>query len=329
MTKSQPPDRAPPDLSDGEAGGARDSLRHVVLLLVLAGLWGSSFAFVKLAVAEIPPFTLVAVRAGLAALVLVAVVYASGRRMPREPRIWGQFLVQGTIAVALPFFLISWGQQHIDSALAVIINSTPTLFIVILGYLFTRDVRFDRTNMLGVAAGFVGVIVLIGPEVLAGLGVDAVAQLAVLLASVCYAFLPLYGRRLNHLPPVVSAAGSLLIASLVVLPLALIFDRPWTLSPSLGAVGSLVYAALAASALGYIIYFHLLAGYGARGVSAVAYLKTGLGVLWSMAFLGEVLSLRAAIALAVILVGVAAINSEWRSLLRPGRRAHPVAGGEG
>ena len=211
MTTSQPPDSTPPDLSDGEAGGARASLHHIVLLLVLASLWGSSFAFVKLAVAEIPPFTLVTARAGLAALALLVVVYASGRRMPREPRIWGQFLVQGTVAVALPFILISWGQQYIDSALAVIINSTPTVFIVILGHFFTRDVRFDRTNLLGVAAGFAGVMVLMGPEVLAGLGVDAMAQLAVLLASVCYAILPLYGRRFNHLPPVVSAAGALLM----------------------------------------------------------------------------------------------------------------------
>jgi len=302
------------------------SLRHVALLLVLAGLWGSAFAFVKVAVTTIPPSTLVAGRTGAAAAVLTAMVYATGQRLPGGLKQWLEFLVQGAVAVALPFFLISWGQQHIDSALAVIINSTPPVFIVLLGYLFTRDVRFSRFNMIGVAAGLGGVVLLVGPDALAGLGLDVQAQLAVLLASVFYAFMPLWGRRFSHLPPIVAAAGALIMAAAVTVPLAVVIDRPWTLSPSTESLFGLAYAALISTAVGYIIYFHLLAAHGAKGVSAIGYLKTALGVLWSMAYLGEMLSLRAAVAVAVILLGVAAINSEWRALVAPARRWLPFAG---
>ncbi|HEX3209868.1 MAG TPA: DMT family transporter, partial [Geminicoccaceae bacterium] len=165
-----------------------------LLLVALSGLWGGSFFFAKVALAELPPFTVVLARVALAALALLPVVLASGQRLPRSPRLWGRFVVMGALNNLLPFSLIVWGQTRIDSGLASILNATTPLFAVVLAHVLTRDERLPPGRLAGVLAGLIGVAVMIGPQALAGLGGQVLAQLAVLGAALSYALAGIFGR---------------------------------------------------------------------------------------------------------------------------------------
>ena len=169
------------------------------LLVLLSVLWGGSFFLAEVALAELPPFTVVLGRVGLAAVALVLLARISGQRMPASARTWGAFLVMGFLNNAVPFSLIVWGQTQIASGLASILNATTPVFVVILAHVLTRDERMTGNRLVGVLAGLAGVTVMIGPELLAGLGANVLAQLAVLGAAVSYAFAGIYGRRFHGL----------------------------------------------------------------------------------------------------------------------------------
>src|SRR5258707_5023252 len=175
------------------------------LLLLLALLWGGSFFFGKVALAVFPALTLVALRTGLAALVLIAFLAARGIALPLSPALWRRFLVMGLLNNALPFALINWGQTQIDSGLAAILNATTPLFTVLLAHLVTADERLTRNRVAGVVLGFAGVVVMIGPAALRGLGLAGLGKLAVVGAAPSYAFARLYLHPLAGLPPVAAA----------------------------------------------------------------------------------------------------------------------------
>jgi drug/metabolite transporter (DMT)-like permease len=176
------------------------------LLLLLATLWGGSFFFGKMALAVFPALTLVALRTGLAALALLLFLALRGIALPLSLAAWGRFLVMGLLNNALPFALINWGQTQIDSGLAAILNATTPLFTVLLAHLVTADERLTRNRIAGVALGFAGVVVMIGPSALRGLGLAGLGKLAVVGAACAYACAGLYGRRLAGLPPVAAAS---------------------------------------------------------------------------------------------------------------------------
>ncbi len=165
------------------------------LLIVLSVLWGGSFFFGKVALAELSPFTLVLGRVSVAAVVLNLMVRATGQRMPASPKLWGFFLVMGLLNNFIPFSLIFWGQTQIPSALASILNATTPLWTVVLAHFFTADERLTPNRLGGVIFGLVGVVVVIGPDVLMGLGLNVLAQLAVVGAAISYAFAGIYGKR--------------------------------------------------------------------------------------------------------------------------------------
>ena len=231
-----------------------------VLLLVLALLWGGSFFFSKIAVGELPPLTVVLCRVALAALALNVVVVLSGRRMPADPRLWGAFFVMGLLNNVIPFSLIFWGQTQIASGLAAILNATTPLFTVLVAHVATKDEKLSASRLLGVLAGVVGVAVMIGPGAFAGGGGSTLAKIAVLGAALSYAFAAIWGRRFRGLPPVITATGQLSASALVMTPVALLVDRPWSLAfPSPRVVWALIALALLSTAAGYIVYFALLA----------------------------------------------------------------------
>jgi drug/metabolite transporter (DMT)-like permease len=226
--------------------------RDWALLGALSVLWGGSFLFVGVAVREIPPLLLVAARVLIAALALHAVLRVTRTPFPATRAAWGAFLGMGLLNNAIPFTLIAWGQAHIASGLASILNATTPLFTVIVAHWLTADERMRGRRLAGVAIGFVGVAAMVGGSALERLGVDVAAQLAVLAAAISYAFAGVFGRRFKALgiPPLATAAGQVTASSLMLAPVALIVAPPWSLPvPSAGALLAVLALALLSTAL--------------------------------------------------------------------------------
>jgi drug/metabolite transporter (DMT)-like permease len=281
------------------------------ILLALALLWGGSFLFIAVGVSALPPLTLVLLRVGLAALVLVAVVRATGERLPTDPRLWAAFAGMALLNNLAPFSLFAWGQTQIASGLASILNATTPLWAVIVGQMFTTDEKATPLKLAGVAVGIAGVAAMIGADALGGLGSNVAAQLACLGATLSYALAGVYGRRFRGLgvPPLVAATGQLAAAALILLPVELIVDRPWTLpvpgAPVLAAIAGLV---LLSTALAYVLYFRLLATAGATNVMLVTFLIPVTAILLGAVVLGEVLRPQHALGLAGIALGLLLID---------------------
>lgn len=282
--------------------------RQWALLGGLAVLWGASFFFSKVALAELPPFTLVLGRFGLAALALLVAARVSGHRMPRSPQLWAGFLVLGALNSFIPFGLIAWGQVQLTSGLASILNATTPLFTALVAHVW-GDERLTGNRVAGVLVGFAGVCVLIGPGALANLGAHTLAELAILGAAVSYAFAGSYGRRFRALPPVVAVAGMMTTASALALPVALVMDRPWTLSVGAPTWGALLGLSLLSTALGFVIYFRLLSTAGATNVMLVTLLMPVIALLLGWLLLGEPVTGTALAGMALIVCGLLAIDA--------------------
>lgn len=289
------------------------------LLIALAAVWGGSFFFQGIAVTALPPLTIVALRVSIAAILLLIVVRASGFAMPRGGKVWRSFFGMSLINNILPFSLIVWGQTQIESGLAAILNATTPLFGVIVAHYFTTDERMTPNRLAGVLIGFAGVVVMIGADALAGIGGNILAQLAILGASVSYAFASVLGRRFNRMgvPPLVTAAGIITAAAVLTVPLALIADHPWTLPmpPTQVWLAVLGLAAIS-TAFAYILYFRILATAGATNLMLVTLLIPVGAILLGTTFLGERLAASHFLGMGIIAVGLAAID---------GRMVHALA----
>ena len=280
-----------------------------LLLIALSVLWGGSFFFTEVALTALPPFTVVLGRVGFAACALLLLVPLSGHRLPRTLRPWGVFLVLGGLNNLIPFSLIAWGQTEIASALASILNATTPLFTVVLAHLLTRDERLTPARLAGVLAGLAGVILMIGPAALTGLGSAVLAQGACLGAALSYALAGIFGRRLRVTPPLVTAAGQVTMSTLLVLPLALAVDRPWTLPlPGPATWSALLGLALLSTALAYVIYFRILARAGATNLLLVTFLIPVSALFLGVGVLGEHLAAGHLGGMALIALGLAAID---------------------
>ena len=297
-------------------------------LLLLALVWGLSFFFTEICLRDLGPLTLAAGRVSTAALALLALALLTGLRGPQCLADWLALLVMGVINNALPFSLIMWGQTSIDSGLASILNATTPLFTFLLAHLLTADEKITRRGLAGIAIGFVGALVLIGPGALAGLGLQSWAQLAVLGAAVCYACAAIYGRRLRHLSPIVAAAGMTSAAALVLLPLAAAWERPWTASPDAATWTALLSLGLISTAAAYILYFRILASAGATNLLLVTFLIPIAALLLGTLILGEQITLTALGGMLLIFAGLAVIDGRLlRRQSRPGSAAKaPVPG---
>ncbi|HEY4163248.1 MAG TPA: DMT family transporter [Dongiaceae bacterium] len=286
------------------------------LLIALSILWGGSFFFAKIAVAELPPFTIVLGRVLVAASTLHLLVIASGRRMPRDIGLWRDFLFMGLLNNAIPFSMIFWSQKEIASGLASILNATTPLFTVLVAHTLTRDEKATVPKLAGVGLGILGVALMIGLDAAGGMGAHLGAELAVLAAALSYAFAGVFGRRFRGLPPLVVAAGQLTGSSLLILPLALIIDRPWTLPvPSLTAVTAVLSLALFCTALAYVIFFRILDRAGATNLLLVTFLIPVSALLLGIGFLHESLNARHLIGMTMIGLGLAAIDGRLLRLI--------------
>jgi drug/metabolite transporter (DMT)-like permease len=308
-------------MRDGSAPQQRSmNATEWALLLLLAVLWGGSFFFAKVALATIPALTLVALRTGIAALALLVFLAVRGIALPRSAKAWGRYLVMGLLNNAIPFALINWGQTQIDSGLAAILNATTPLFTVLLAHLVTADERLTRNRVAGVVLGFAGVVVMIGPSALRGLGLAGLGKLAVVGAACSYACAGLYGRRLALLPPVANACGMLVASSLVMLAVALVVDGPGGFARGLAA-GPPIWASLAAlallsTALAYIVYFRILATAGATNLLLVTFLIPVSALLLGGLVLGERPDWTSFAGMALIFLGLGAVDGRLLARLK-------------
>ena len=290
------------------------------LLIALGLLWGGSYFYNAVALTALPPLTIVAVRVGLGAAFFFPVVRLTGGRMPRDWASWRGFFTIGIVNNVIPFTLIVWAQSHVESGLAAILNATTPLFGVLVAHALTQDETISPARVAGVVIGFAGVIVMIGPDALAGAGSSVAAELALLLASLFYAYSGVYGRRFSQagLKPIVTAAGQMTAAAIMMVPLALIVDRPWTLpAPGLDVLGALLGLAAISTTLAYVMYYRILATAGAVNLLLVTFLVPVSAILLGALFLHERLEASAFLGMAAIGLGLIAIDGRLIRRFRP------------
>ncbi len=289
-----------------------------VMVFTLAAIWGGSFFFNKILLATFEPLTIVLGRVGLASVALLIFIHLSGHGLPRSWAVWRAFAAMSVMNNLIPFALILWGQKQIAIGLAAILNATTPFFAAIVAHFLVGE-RFTAHRLAGVLIGLAGVTLMVGPEVLAeGLGVNVLAQLAVLGAAVSYGVAAVYGRRFVALKiaPPVAAVGPLIVTALLVLPFALVIDRPWTVPmPGWPAWGALAGVALLSTAFGYVIFFRLIAGAGGVNASLVTLLVPVSALILGTLVLGEVFTLRQAAGMAVILLGLLVTDGRPIALL--------------
>lgn len=279
-----------------------------LLLIILSILWGGSFFFNKLTVAEWPPFAVVQVRVGLAALALLVVVRIAGQSMAVGRGLWLAFFGIGILNNLIPFSLFLWGQQQIASGLASILNATTPIFAVLVMHCFGNE-KATGPKLGGVLAGLVGVAILMGPDAISGLGSNLAAQLACILAAISYAFSGLLGRRFRGVSPLVAATGQLSASTVMIIPLVFVMHPPWTLPmPSHQAALALIGLALVSTALAYLLFFRIMRAAGPSNVMLVTFLIPVSAILLGSGLLGEELLPRHFIGMAAIFTGLALID---------------------
>ena len=288
-----------------------------LILLVLALIWGGAFMFIGVAVRHVHPLTYVWMRLSIAAVAMLLFLKIRGQPLGLPRQVWGSMLLLALLNNALPFTLFGWGQTHIASGLAAILNATTPLFTVIVAHLFTRDDKLTPARMIGLVTGFAGVVIMIGPDLLHELGVNVAAQFACLLGAVSYGFASVYGRRFRDHPPLTVAGGQLTASSVMLLPIVAAVDHPWALAvPSPTTLGALLALATFSTALGYIIFFRILAAAGATNISLVTFLIPVSAILLGAFFLGETLAARHIAGMAAIALGLAAIDGRIFRIFR-------------
>jgi drug/metabolite transporter (DMT)-like permease len=280
------------------------------MLLALAALWGGSFFFFKVLLEALPPLTVVLGRVGLAAIILNLWLALRRDFMPRSLGLWSAFLVMGLLNNVIPFSLIVFGETRISSGLASILNAMTPIFTVLIAHLLTTNEKLTPRKAMGVALGFVGVMVLIGSDLLAGLrDADGLGEIACLLAALIYAFAGIYGRRFKGIPAIKVATGQITASTLVLLPVVAFVDHPWTLPmPGARIWTALIGIALICTVLAYILYFRILATAGATNLLLVTFLVPVGAILLGSLVLGETLQARQFLGMALIGGGLAFID---------------------
>jgi drug/metabolite transporter (DMT)-like permease len=290
--------------------------RNFLWLVFLASLWGPSFLFIKVAVGEIPPLTLVFGRVGLASLLLYFILRLQGGNLPKFGHIWKHFAVVGFFSNALPFILFSWSEQYIDSALAAILNGTTPLFTIVLAHFFIADDQMTPVKVMGTLLGFGGLVLLIAPSLLEGVHATTGGSIGVTMAAASYGVAIVYTRQnLRGLPPLVAPTAQLTVATLYLLPLSLFIEQPFRQPlPSWPAIGSLLSLSIFGTALAFVVYYRLLEKASATYVSMVTYLLPVIGVILGVIILNEQLGWNVYTGCGLILLGVMVINGVFRSI---------------
>ena len=301
--------------------------KNLLLLLLLAALWGPSFLLIKVAVAEIPPITLIFGRVGLAAILLYLLLRLGGNNLPRPGRIWISLAIVAIFQTAFPFVLLSWAEQYIDSALAAILNGLTPLFTILIAHMLTTDDKLTPAKAAGIALGLVGVLFFVAPALQSGVQASTWGILAMIVVAASYGFAVVYARKhLNHLPSKVAPTGQLILSTLFLLPFMIIVDQPFNQPlPSLQAIGAVIALAIFGTAIAFVVYFRLLKSAPASYVSMVTYLVPVIGVLLGVLILGERLAWNDFAGFGLILLGVLIVNGAFRHQRLPRGRAQAAS----
>lgn len=280
----------------------------ILLLLLLSTLWGASYTFIRVGVESIPPLSLIAARTLIAGLLLIGWMSVSGVAMPRSWAVWKRLFVQAFLNSVIPFTLIAWAQQYVEAGVATILNSTAPVFVFFVTWFLTKHEAVTTRKLVGVIAGLLGICLIIGFSAVNGLGDQVLPQLAIVAATICYAGAAIYGRSFQGLSPLVPAAGSLIAGAIVLIPMSLIIDRPWTLQPSFNSTAALLMLSVFSTAIAFVIYFRLVQTLGSVGTTSQAYLRVPIGVAIGAIFLGESLPPTMWMGLGCVVIGVAAMT---------------------
>ncbi len=305
--------------------------KNLLNLFLMATLWGPSFLFIKIAVVEIPPITLAAFRIGLAAILINGYLFLSGSRLPTNLKFWKDVLFVGLFAHTIPFILINWGQQHIDSALASILNAITPLSTICLAAIFVKDDRMTFSKLAGSMIGLLGLLILISPNFSLNLEASFLGLLAVTIGASAYGVAMVYGRiHLTSVRSIQAPAGQLLVTSIYMVPLAFFVDGvPAVTTYSWPVIGAVVAIASFGTAVAFVIYYKVLESAGPTFLSLVTYLMPIYGVILGVIFLDESLTGEALAGGVIILIGVMVVNktfepSQIRKVLRVFNRPKPV-----
>ncbi len=285
-------------------------------MLILALIWGASFLAVRVALDEIGPLTSVAHRVGWAMVALWIAVIVMRLPLPREPRVWGAFLVMGMLNNVIPFGLMAWGQLHIESGLTSILNASTAIFGVLAAAIFFADERISTRKAVGVMLGFAGVATAIGLENLRNFDIRSLAQLAVIAGTVSYALAGVWARKmLSGQPPQVAAAGMVTGATLIMLPLAWIVEGPLTLNLQTPTLLAIAYYALVATAFAYLLYYRVLAMAGSGNLMLVTLLVAPVAIVLGASLRDEALRPAAYAGFVLLALGLAVLDGRiWRLL---------------
>ena len=292
--------------------------RDWLILGTLALIWGGAFFFIGVAVRHVPPLTYVWLRLTIAAAAMWLFLRFKGQGLGLPPSAWGSIFLLALLNNALPFTLFGWGQTHIASGLASILNATTPIWGVVVAHFLTHDERMSPRKVAGVLLGFGGVAVMIGPSLLSSLGSSALAQLACVTASLSYALAAVWARRFRSqgISPLSVTTGQLTAGAAIMLPVAMLVDHPWTHAfPPITAWGAIVALALLCTAFGYVLYFRLIETSGATNALLVTLLVPPVAILLGGLFLGETLAPQDFLGLLLIALGLAAIDGRVLRLL--------------
>ena len=293
--------------------------RVAALILVVGSLFGATFVLIKFALTSITPFSIGLLRLVTAALPLLVMLRWRGLRLPAFGRVWVSFTVMGLGNGALAYVLINWSAQYLEAGMVGILIATTPIITALLAHLFTTDERLHVSIIVGIALGFAGVVLLLGPETLLAMhlgGRRPMGMLAMLVAALCYAVAAVHGKRLQHVPPLITATAQQLTGAVAMLPIVLIFESPFSLSPRWQDLAAVAVGGVFGTGLAYMLFFRVLALAGATRTTLITYVTPMAAIALGALFLGERLPLRAFVAAALILLGMTVIGV---------RRSVPVA----
>jgi drug/metabolite transporter (DMT)-like permease len=301
---------------------ARPTRTDLLLLLALGIMWGTSYAFIKLGVETLPTFTLIATRLAIGLALLATVVAVAREPLPRSPRTYFHLAVMGAINIAIPFTLITWAEITVDSAIAAILNGAVPLIVIVLAALAFDDEPITLNRLAGVVIGYVGVVVLVLPGLVAAAGgSEFTGEIALLGSTLAYAVGAVYARRnIKGLRPMIPALFQVFFAFLMVSFLALATENPFAVEWNATALIAVVWLGLLGSGLAYLVMFRLLSRIGATATSQLAYLLPVVGIITGAVMLDETVDARILVGTALILSGVTLVNGKWGERRIWGRR---------
>jgi len=282
-----------------------------LIFLALGFMWGSSYLFIKLAVDDFGTFTLVALRLVVGAVLLWAVVRVARQPLPRERRIYGHLLVMSIINITIPFLLITWAEQSVESSLAAILTSPVPLFAIVLSSLFLADEPMRVNGIVGLVVGFVGVVIITSRG-LTGEGSSVAGELALLGAAFSYGCGAVYSRRnVRGLAPMIPAVFQVTFAAIITGVVALLFEQPWAAQPDAEAIFSILWLGILGSGLAYLAVFRLFAHWGATRTTTVAYVIPVVGIALGYLVLHEPIDARIIFGTALVITGIGLVNSRY------------------